>query len=103
MEFIEAPAFSKYVAHYLNDDEYRRLQAELADNPETGDIVPGTGGFRKMRWVDVRRGKGRRGGLRIVYYHFMSDHQMADDTLRQGRSVRSDRKREKCAESCDPE
>ena len=45
MEFIEAPAFSKHVADYLNDDEYRRLQAELADNPETGDIMPGTGGF----------------------------------------------------------
>ena len=49
MEFIEAPAFSKHVSDYLNDDEYRRLQAELADNPEAGDIMPGTGGFRKMR------------------------------------------------------
>ena len=58
MEFIEAPAFSKHVSDYLNDDEYRRLQAELADNPEAGDIMPGTGGFRKMRWADVRRGKG---------------------------------------------
>jgi hypothetical protein len=51
------------------------LQAELADNPE-GDIMPSTGGFRKMRWADVRRGKGRRGGLRIVYYHFRSDYQI---------------------------
>jgi len=57
MEFIEAPAFSKHVSGYLNDDEYRRLQAELTDNPEAGDIVPGTGGFRKIRWADVRRGK----------------------------------------------
>ena len=76
MEFIEAPAFSKYLSDYLNDDEYRGLQAELAGNPETGDTMPGTGGFRKMRWADVRRGKGRRGGLRIVYYHFRSDHQI---------------------------
>ena len=76
MEFIEAPAFSKHVSDYLNDDEYRRLQAELADKPETGDVMPGTGGFRKMRWADIRRGKGRRGGLRIVYYHFRSDHQI---------------------------
>jgi hypothetical protein len=38
--------------------------------------MPGTGSFRKMRWADVRRGKGRRGGLRIVYYHFRSDHQI---------------------------
>ena len=77
MEFIEAPAFSKHVSNYLqDDDEYRSLQAELADNPEAGDIMPGTGGFRKMRWADVRRGKGRTGGLRIVYYHFKSDHQI---------------------------
>jgi hypothetical protein len=76
VEFIEAPAFSKHVSGYLNDDEYRNLQAELAGNPEAGDIMPGTGGFRKMRWADIRRGKGRRGGLRIVYYHFRSDHQI---------------------------
>jgi hypothetical protein len=38
--------------------------------------MPGTGGFRKMRWADVRRGKGRRGGLRIIYYHFRSDDQI---------------------------
>jgi hypothetical protein len=38
--------------------------------------MPGTGGFRKMRWADARRGKGRRGGLRIIYYHFASDHQI---------------------------
>jgi hypothetical protein len=38
--------------------------------------MPGTGGFRKLRWADARRGKGRRGGLRIIYYHFPSDHQI---------------------------
>jgi len=38
--------------------------------------MPGCGGFRKMRWADVRRGKGRRGGLRIIYYHFRSDSQV---------------------------
>ena len=38
--------------------------------------MPGTGGFRKLRWADVRRGKGRRGGLRIIYYHFKSDRQI---------------------------
>jgi hypothetical protein len=35
-----------------------------------GDLMPGTGGFRKLRWADVRRGKGRRGGLRVIYYWF---------------------------------
>jgi len=38
--------------------------------------MPGTGGFRKARWADVRRGKGRRGGLRVIYYYFKSDHQI---------------------------
>lgn len=76
MEFIEAPAFTRHLSKYLDDDEYRTLQAELAANPELGDVMPGTGGFRKMRWADARRGKGRRGGLRIIYYHFQSDCQI---------------------------
>src|SRR6266567_4831775 len=76
MEFVEAPAFSRHLWTYLNDEGYRELQARLAANPELGDLMPGTGGFRKMRWADARRGKGRRGGLRIIYYHFSSDHQI---------------------------
>jgi len=70
MEFIEAPAFTRYLRDYLDDDQYRALQAELANNPEVGHVMPGTGGFRKMRWADPERGKGRRGGLRVIYYHF---------------------------------
>ena len=76
MEFIEAPAFTRHLRSYLDDDEYRNLQTRLADNPDLGDLMPGTGGFRKLRWGDARRGKGRRGGLRIIYYHFPSDHQI---------------------------
>lgn len=76
MEFIEAPAFTRHISGYLADDEYRALQSELARNPEKGDLMPGTGGFRKLRWADPRRGKGRRGGLRVIYYHFASDQQI---------------------------
>src|SRR6266568_5005743 len=76
MEFIEAPAFTRHLADYLSDDEYRALQAGLGTDPELGDLMPGTGGFRKARWADARRGKGRRGGLRIIYYYFRSDHQI---------------------------
>ncbi len=76
MEFIEAPAFTRRLPDYLNDDNYRELQVTLAANPELGDLMPGTGGFRKAHWADVRRGKGRRGGLRIIYYHFKSDGQI---------------------------
>ncbi len=46
------------------------------DNPGRGEIMPGTGGFRKLRWRDPRRGKGKRGGLRVIYYYLTSDHQI---------------------------
>jgi len=76
MEFIEAPAFTRYVATYLTDDSYRKLQSKLATHPGLGDVMTGTGGFRKLRWADERRGKGRRSGLRIVYYYFQTDRQI---------------------------
>ena len=76
MEFIEAPAFTRHLPEYLNDDEYRTLQDRLGENPELGSLMPGTGGFRKLRWADVRRGKGRRGGLRVIYYYFASHNQI---------------------------
>ena len=76
MEFIEAPAFTRHISDYLDADEYRSFQNALLENPDLGDLMPGTGGFRKVRWAEARRGKGRRGGLRIIYYHFLSDHQI---------------------------
>ncbi len=76
MEFIETPAFTRRVRSYLNDDSYSELQNSLDANPDLGDLMPGTGGFRKIRWADARRSKGRRGGLRIIYYYFRSDHQI---------------------------
>jgi mRNA-degrading endonuclease RelE of RelBE toxin-antitoxin system len=76
MEFIEAPAFTRHLARYLDDEQYRRLQETMANAPELGDVIPGTGGFRKLRWADVRRGKGRRGGLRVIYYWFDGQNQI---------------------------
>ena len=76
MIFIEAPAFTRHLSEYLDDDQYRELQTRLAANPELGDVMPGTGGFRKLRWVDTRRGKGQRGGLRVIYYYFSADQQI---------------------------
>jgi hypothetical protein len=76
MEFVEAPPFTRHLPDYLNDDGYRELQARLAANPDLGDLMSGTGGFRKLRWADARRGKGRRGGLRVIYYHLKSDRQI---------------------------
>lgn len=76
MEFIEAPAFTQHLNRYLNDEQYRRLQDTLANTPELGAVIPGTGGFRKLRWADVRRGKGRRGGLQVIYYWFDGQDQI---------------------------
>lgn len=67
-EFVELPAFERHRAEYLGDDEYRALQLQLMLNPEAGAVVPGTGGLRKIRFADQRRGKGKRGGLRVIYY-----------------------------------
>jgi mRNA-degrading endonuclease RelE of RelBE toxin-antitoxin system len=76
VEFFEAPAFTRHVHKYLEDDDYGVLQQFLAANPEAGDVMPGTGGFRKLRWGDERRGKGRRGGLRVIYYLLVGDQQI---------------------------
>ena len=76
MEFFEAPPFTRYVGSYLTDDQYREMQSRLASAPEAGDMIPGTGGFRKLRWTDPKRGKGRRGGLRVIYYYFPADQQV---------------------------
>ena len=76
LQFVEAPAFSRYREDYLDDEGFRELQRDLANNPEQGDLIPGAGGIRKLRWRDVRRGKGKRGGLRIIYYCFLSDEEI---------------------------
>jgi len=66
--FVELPAFERHRADYLDDDAFRRLQSLLMVHPEAGDLIPGTGGLRKLRFADERRGKGKRGGLRVIYY-----------------------------------
>ncbi len=76
VEFIETPAFTARLAEYLADDEYRELQAFLAEDPQAGNVIQGTGGFRKLRWTDSVRGKGKRGGLRVIYYYLLSDTQI---------------------------
>lgn len=76
MEFIEAPLFTQFLSGYLEDDQYRRLQVALALHPEAGDVMPRTGGCRKLRWADRRRGKGKRGGLRVIYFYLVKDRQI---------------------------
>lgn len=66
--FVELPAFARFRADYLDDDGFRGLQTALMTDPEAGDVIERSGGLRKLRYGDVRRGKGRRGGLRVIYY-----------------------------------
>jgi hypothetical protein len=69
VEFIETPAFTHHIGHYLDDEGYRHFQTFLIQNPQVGKVIPETGGLRKVRWGDVRRSKGKRGGLRVIYYY----------------------------------
>ena len=66
MKFLETPIFTKAVLELLEDDEYKSLQVALMLRPEQGAIIPGSGGLRKIRWGI--KGKGKRGGLRVIYY-----------------------------------
>jgi hypothetical protein len=54
VEFVETPLFTRLVAGYLEDREYQDLQLSLAANPEAGDVIPGAGGCRKLRWTDKK-------------------------------------------------
>ena len=64
--FIESSIFERILPVYLDDDEYSEFQQFLMQNPEAGELVPGSGGVRKVRWA--RPGMGKRGGLRVIYF-----------------------------------
>jgi len=64
--FVESSIFGRILPLYLDDDEYSELQQFLMQNPEAGELVPGSGGVRKVRWA--RPGMGKRGGVRIIYF-----------------------------------
>jgi mRNA-degrading endonuclease RelE of RelBE toxin-antitoxin system len=66
MVFIETTFYTRSIADYLSDEEQGELQAYLIEHPDDGDIIKGTGGIRKIRWGS--KGKGKRGGVRVVYY-----------------------------------
>jgi hypothetical protein len=73
--FVELPAFERYRQEYLSDEAYRGLHNELLKAPEAGDVIMGTGGLRKIRHGDPQRGKGKRGGLRVIYFWWESQRQ----------------------------
>ena len=66
MRFVETPVFTRVIRGFLDDDQYRSLQMALLLRPQQGALIPGSGGLRKGRWGTST--KGKRGGLRIIYY-----------------------------------
>ena len=66
MVILETHAFTTRILGLLSDDEYRLLQQDLVARPDAGRLIRGTGGLRKVRWAT--KGRGKRGGARIVYY-----------------------------------
>src|SRR5579859_5107202 len=66
MVLVETSVFTRQVTGTLPDDVYRELQSALAERPDLGPRIPGGGGLRKVRWAPP--GRGKRGGVRVIYY-----------------------------------
>lgn len=71
MVIIETSVFTRQVQKLLNDEEYQELQLALAEGPDLGVIIGGSGGLRKVRWS--RQGRGKRGGVRVIYYQWVQN------------------------------
>lgn len=66
MEIVETPVFTRQAESLVSPEELRTLQLYLVCRPAAGAIIPGSGGLRKLRWR--LQGRGKRGGVRIIYY-----------------------------------
>ena len=71
MIFIETSIFTRLVQDLFNDDEYRQLQLALIGQPDLGPVIQGGGGLRKVRWA--LPGRGKSGGVRVIYYLVTQD------------------------------
>ena len=69
--FVELPPFERHRASYLGDEDFRSLQHFLLKHPLAGDVIKGTGGLRKLRFSDTQRHKGKRSGIRVIYYFWL--------------------------------
>lgn len=74
VEFIETDIFTRRIRRVLDDESYAAFQFDLAQNPAAGDLIPGSGGARKIRWGGS--GRGKRGGMRIIYYWVREDREI---------------------------
>lgn len=71
MVIVETSLFTRLIKALMSDDEYRVLQVALISRPGLGDLIPGSGGLRKVRWSTT--GQGKRGGVRVIYYWVVDD------------------------------
>lgn len=62
----ETPVFIRYASEIWSDEERQAFINFIAANPESGDVIRGSGGCRKVRWS--RSGTGKRGGARVIYF-----------------------------------
>lgn len=69
VEFVETTEFTRKADKLLTPLELRLVQREIAIDPMRGDVIQGTGGARKLRVALPSKGKGKRGGARVVYYY----------------------------------
>ena len=74
MVIIETSIFTKRIKELMSDDIYSELQNALAAYPESGKLIQGSGGLRKIRWGIAD--KGKRGGVRVIYYFAISKNQI---------------------------
>jgi hypothetical protein len=70
MVFVELTPFIAFRTAHWTDEDLRALQNHLLQNPESGDVIRGSSGLRKLRWA--ASGRGKRGGARVIYYHYVS-------------------------------
>ncbi len=66
MVIIETAVFTRLIQSLMTDEEYADFQTALVERPEMGDVIPASGGLRKVRWR--MQGGGKRGGVRVIYY-----------------------------------
>ncbi len=72
---VETPVFQRLVLDVWQEDELDAFEVWLANDPLAGDVVPGAGGLRKVRWA--RAGMGKRGGARVIYYNQLREGAIA--------------------------